>query len=1503
MPTNVAGYIESALLVFSGVVSEVNAYDVPAGSSPICTDCDFTVQSVKTRDGLANVYSYEGDSIEGVASSGVSFSTDPSENPWDNPDNIASNTPGTYAAVELNAAARPPATIVTEISAGADDITVDLFISGNISVGDVTFIGVSCGSDAEVAGIIDPVGNVWQNVIVAGAAFLWSQATIANDDHNITINFTKTTLSVFSGAQFTGFAPGAFDGLNFFQGKPSGGVIGSGNVTTDADGDMLFSCCIMPGSADTPTPADGATTIASAATASSSYRQAGSAGTYAASWNDADSSTTALCVVAAFEVPLGPSAADTSELLEATAFSLTIPSGTELTGIEVTVNGKQSTTAGETILTILPLTQNFTPTPRTFQLPTSDGSFTIGSPTDEWGEYWTRDQVNNPVFGFSIQASALDGTNVTFDVSGVEVTAWYTPVGIGNFNYVKTLQFTDGETLTLALDDSGTFWQENLDEPNVLTPFFTAIEPDTFAKSVTEDDREFIALSDLAIGTDMPRQYNGQWVDRISQVGPASAPSVTFSTTTYPIVSITQAAATDFSGNNYTLLWSSNAGTTQSGNTITIQAADGLLADVIAAGVGATVVLAGVPDQNGQSPNGTYIVVACGTVPTARYGPASPYFSVTAAVSNKADVLINSGSYQLTLATLTTSTTVPNLQVNSQMTIAGAEVSSYDGTWTVLDTPNASQMSITDTSLSGNVAQYAFDLITGTAPIVGQQVTVTGTSNGNGIFNVVNAVITAVSTVGSPVTGGTFSVAIVSPDITGAAEEGNAIVNGTIFQFDPGQIFGNATTEGTVVVAGGLGAGTRGCVVMFLTRNGLLTAPGVQTVFTLNSDANSITVSNLPIGPPNVIARVVAFTGAGGATQTGGGGFYFWIPSPVTVLDNGQTVVYSATIVNDNVTTQQTFTFTDAVLLAAESITDQGNNNFAQIELGSCLGVIAYSSRLFAWGEQNKVNNLLNYSFDGGIGQAIGSSVVTYPLGWTVDPTNGAGGSVATSPLFGDAYQISNSSGSTQSPYGMITQGAYHDVIGGAPIIFSATTYSVRVTASTPTGTTSGSLVVDLYSPSTTQQWGNFTIPLSSMSEDMAIFTGTLLTTAFQTVPSDLLIRLYATNLPNGATILVDRIEPFPTDQPVLSTQLRASYFDNFEAFDQITGNLGVGDENQQPVTNAFTLFDNLYVVKTKSLYTTTDNGVTEPNGWTVKEVSNKIGTPSIYGVDLGEGWALVAGQAGLYLFEGGEPVKINPELDGDPGLWQSINWTYGNTIWVRNDTERRKIYIGVPIATPNQWMPKFPANANPTQPNVVLCCVYKELMTSGALAGEGPIRLTYTGDLKTYALGRKWSAWSIEACYADFITRPDTTDQIFYCGDADTGKIYQQISGNYADDGAAMFCDYYTYAFPKAQEAQQSGMGLTELEAAYMTLLIEGSGDLDMTIIPNALGSEDAEALYPEPLHTPPLHDTEIPLNQIGNRFFMEFSVDKPFEWFELSRVIMALAPSPWAPVRGTNE
>ena len=515
---------------------------------------------------------------------------------------------------------------------------------------------------------------------------------------------------------------------------------------------------------------------------------------------------------------------------------------------------------------------------------------------------------------------------------------------------------------------------------------------------------------------------------------------------------------------------------------------------------------------------------------------------------------------------------------------------------------------------------------------------------------------------------------------------------------------------------------------------------------------------------------------------------------------------------------------------------------------------------------------------------------------------NGAGGVLQNSPVFGQSYYIHNTTGSTQALFGMIEQGAFEDQLA-TPIITVQTKYGVRVTARCPSGVSSGNLVVDLFSPSFNRVYGSFAIPLASMTDTMAIFTGTLLSTAFITqVPNDLLYRIYAQNIPDGGDVEVDRTEPFDAAQPVLSTQLRGSYFNNFEAFDDVTGNLGVAVENQQEVRSAFELFDNLYIVKTNSFVETADNGITEPDGWTVKEVSNKVGTPSINGVDVGEGWALIAGEPGVYVFQGGKPQKISPEIDP---LWQAINWKYGHTLWIRNDTNKRRILIGIPLATPNQWMPQFPVSANPTSPNVVLMCSYKELMSAAALESEGAVRQGYTGQLKSFQFGRRWSVWSIEAAYADFIQRQDTTTPVFFCSSsaAGAGKIYQQITGNYLDDGAGILDLYVTYPFLQSQEAQQIHAGLHELLATFGSMLVVGEGNINVTILPDTLGTPYGDALDPIALGNPPAWgDTEFPLNDVGNRFFVQFETKAAGDWFELSRLVLTLTQNPWGVVRGSN-
>ncbi len=103
--------------------------------------------------------------------------------------------------------------------------------------------------------------------------------------------------------------------------------------------------------------------------------------------------------------------------------------------------------------------------------------------------------------------------------------------------------------------------------------------------------------------------------------------------------------------------------------------------------------------------------------------------------------------------------------------------------------------------------------------------------------------------------------------------------------------------------------------------------------------------------------------------------------------------------INDNTTTSLTVDFSDTILLSGVSM----DYLFGQIELPDQLGVVAYADRLFWWGERAKMANWRNLTFDGGW-DASGSG---RPLGWTQDPSFGAGGSRESSDVvWGDAYRI-----------------------------------------------------------------------------------------------------------------------------------------------------------------------------------------------------------------------------------------------------------------------------------------------------------------------------------------------------------------------------------------------------------------------------------------------------------------------------------------------------------------
>lgn len=1523
------------LTVFGGAVTEMAPEDLPEGASPFSQDVDYSPGSVFTRGGRTNQIVYSNlflERIAGVASS-IPGQFAPNEVAWGTPTNATLGIPGTYAIASLN----------SSLPVGTP-YSVSAALSGSPAFNPtnwasmLAFFKVAPGKTAQVLQVNTGnygVGLTFGSPITAGSSIivlsLGQNLFYPNPKYDLSCSDTASNPYTYvSGVQNVGGVQGTNPqaDLLYSIGVPGGTptitttAISHGGTPNGATVILEVTNLIGLDSTGTHTAYAGSDSVSATAT------QGGDWPVFWASAYQGEAFTVTspgFIWVASGGAGREPEVAFPSsgglpyaysQILKCSNFNLTIPLTQKILGFQVEIFGNQSSTNADCLISATPFAPSAASPTLSGKLPAVDGTpLVLGTPTTNWGLALTPALLNDPNFAIDIVASAIAGSLVTFNVYAVKLKVWLSPATPANVNWLKTYEQTNAQVDTLALDSNGILYDEQVNYgagPGILNSIFLNILPNSFVKGVTFDDVEYMAFSNLINGTDIPRQWNGTNLDRVSMCGPGAAPQAIAQSANQTIVSITQAASTQIRR----IAWGASANAINDstpGNILVIfgegRTGSNTYATLPNAVVGGTIVLSGIPTAfpkkgGGTIPyniNGTYTILQV-TTAVVGGGEICPVFTVQApaiAYGYSSDfgfggIPTSGWFYQATLATMTTSAQVPNLSVGNQFQITGTGGSppaGYDGTWTVLGTPNGAQLQITSTQLNGGIATYSYIVVSGTNPVSGQYITVTNTLNGNGIFNVQNVTITAASGSGGVGTGGSFSLSISGANINPAAENGSGIIFGTLFTFEPGQLVGNKT-GGSLASQGLIGVGIRKLCYSFLTRTGQTTQPSPIATFNVLAGSGSIVVSGLLPGPSNVVARIIHFTGANG-------GNFFNLPQPVTVISNGTPQVSNSTWVNDNTTTSVTLSFADGVLLTGTAIDIPGNNLFADLELGSSRGFLTYSQRMIAWSEQNKITNLRNLSFDGGLAGANqgGGVTTTYPAGWTVDPNLGGGESLVNSPVFGFAVQIQNTSGITQSTYGMLTQPAYLDEFL-VPIIQSATTYSVRVTASCPTGAAGGNLVVDLFSPSFNQSFGTFSIPLASMTSIMAIYTGTLLTSPFAQVPKDLVIRMYATSIANLVTVLVDRCEPFPTLQPVLSTQMKSSYALAPEQFDLQTGVLGPA-QNQQPINGALTMYDLLYCLKERSWYSTSDNGVTEPFKWNWKEVSQKVGTIGINSYDYGEGWALTANREGVFFFEGGEPIKVSQEIQP---LWDLINWNSGASIWLRNDPEQKRFTIGVPIPTPNAYMPEFPVNAAPTTPNVVLMCNYRELNTGAMMASTGPIRSTFSGRLMSPEPARKWSFWNILCPYSDYIDRSDNNwPQWFGTGYADS-KIFALSASTLSDDGNAINSFYVTYGFVKPEMADAKGLGLFRMQFDYLTILAVGSGTLNTYVYPEAPANQPY-TLDQAPLPAVSAGDLELGVNIKGQRFFVRLGTNSVGSAWRLSKMVVALSQDSWSPVRGLTS
>lgn len=1176
--------------------------------------------------------------------------------------------------------------------------------------------------------------------------------------------------------------------------------------------------------------------------------------------------------------------------------------------------------------------------------------------------------------------SSPDCMDVQFSPGGVSSRDGFskvfaTPMGAVTVTWGKSYVDPQGVIRNLYLDSAGNMWVENVSSSPGTYTLLTTTAPGSYAKSSTAFGREYIAISDGLHGTDIPLQYDGTNLDRVTQDGPGAPPNI--SSVSLPSVSMAVSGAPVV----LNLAESDPAGGDGSGyfTAINMYTAD----SVSSVNIGDQVTIAGYGGASAPM-NGTWNVVAIYTgspnnliVLSAYLSPATVFSTaaatgtvgggttiqrvgnlvtvVTATIhqlqpgyqaqitglppatvgAGIASVVVNNEqSPGLATVTVTlaagqiTHGLVPGLKV-SLVGIAGASV----GGGITAIARNGQVVTVTTATANGanpgaivtiaGVTTTSFNttavvqLVTSTTTFTFVQVDVdasdsTGTVTLNWpIFNTPTPTYFEVVSAPTPTT---FQVQLNYSDGSWTGGSVTYAWNGTFFvkdvqdstTFTYQQYGPNATssTVGKVTPYGQAAPGRRQMVVFFITRAGYTTkySPPVQVV---TNGGQYLSVTNLPIGPANVVARAVAFTGAEGA-------YFYYIGAPPQV--NGQ-IVGTSTVINDNVTTSAIFDFADTTLFGTQrnqgAISVQGNNLQNQTIIEGALGFAKYGSRLITYGQRNNIQNLLNPGFDGG----YFPTSTTIPTGW--DASANAGGALAAGH-YGSGWLITTVAGAGNK--GKLSQSFYEDYTG-APIALANTQYKVRLWLKPSVATANLTFTVAITSAESSFST-TATISGSLMSTAGSFLEATFAAKTPDPIPDDFTISIYASSVTTSPTLMVDEISIIFSETPYSNTLL-GSYVNNPEAFDGLSGRFVPSDDTHQ-VLALGVIRSNLYMLTRDpgGRIHQTSQGNTEPSGWVVDEVGQNCGTVSTFSLTVsqanddtgggGEEWFAWYSSSGPRIFGGEFPFKIAQEImrragripPGSPDDLTALNPAAQTRVWGLNDPDQKTMYFGIPT------------NAA-TAPDRVWMLSYLGCETAGEIAAADPVhRAPTSGKMTSNDLGRKWSPWRRPMNGAALMFRADgELTPVFFGGNGQTpnlavgyGNVYTLDPDLLTDDDYGIIVPWYTsYAFPGPEMAMALQIGGGLKMVAYSYGLISGTGTMTLSTRFNLL-SKIWPITQAFTMAATPDNDTEWAGGQTTGKHFWSRFASTPLNGqtdnaFELNSWLMAIKRNARMPVRGSNR
>lgn len=705
------------------------------------------------------------------------------------------------------------------------------------------------------------------------------------------------------------------------------------------------------------------------------------------------------------------------------------------------------------------------------------------------------------------------------------------------------------------------------------------------------------------------------------------------------------------------------------------------------------------------------------------------------------------------------------------------------------------------------------------------------------------AVIMASSTLGVPATQGIYG--FMEPRTYDGTNQDR-------FTYGPP---GSAPTFADSGSPGAVIAGTRIGAVAFLMRSGLVTVLTWSVSF-ITGGAQTIAVTNIPIGPPACVARYLFVSSIlpPGGTQFTGRDLY-WVPAIMTI--------------NDNTTTSWEVNFEEAQLLSGQ----QASDFIGYDALCDAVGSMLYNNRALVFGELQPVRIRDNATiFDLALApesnQGVGLRFDGGGVGGTGDPPGGwteisAGGSFEVMDgAVNPAWKIT-SDGAT-SGLGEIRNGQAYGSSTLEAMLALNVEYGVRLHMMRSDAAIGGTIKVTIGTNPGPTIIAELVFSIATLSDQgwRPHFLGSFTITDYA---DDLFVSIQMDQpTVNGEWAAISGgIDFFRLSESRIGLgdggYIRASLPFDPERFDSTTGFISVQPGSGQNTRAMFQLGSTAYSIGERSMSAIYDNGVTEPSGWTVSLVSNTIGTFSPRCVSQGEQWVAILARDGLYLFDGGVPRKLSDEIQP---TWNSFAWAKGHLFWCVVDIQQQLIYCAV-IEDPSS-----------NTPDALYVLYYRD--------GFGPSQ-------------RKWSKWTgstICVKSGSAIVRSDGLTKAFFGGT----DIMQRDGDAVNDDQGRETQSAIDSLYETAPLGLDMGVTLT----GYLTIFCSGAGVLDVFYrLPN-----DAVKQFWQPvLSDPARRQLERPMKLDAERVGIRFGTNTLDYAWSMKRLELYQRPSPNMQYRGRNS